>query len=155
MGKIKEIILDDGLRILPRPDYISYEQIQECLTKAHSTNLKTCLVYSTASQSVEKLKEKLINAETFVVLNSNDSVVATASIQFRTINHWYCQGGEIGLQKLDGVLPEYAGKGIGQLLMWVRKIAAMEHNVKLIVTDSAEDNIAVKKLALKNGFKNS
>ena len=29
MGIIKEIILENGIRIIPKPDYVSYSDIQE------------------------------------------------------------------------------------------------------------------------------
>lgn len=40
MGLIKEIILENGIRIIPKPDYVSYSDIQKCLSKAHAVNEK-------------------------------------------------------------------------------------------------------------------
>lgn len=40
MGLIKEIIFENGIRIIPKPDYVSYSDIQECLSKAHAVNEK-------------------------------------------------------------------------------------------------------------------
>lgn len=43
-------------------------------------------------------------------------VVATASVQFRKINHWYLNG-DIALLKLVGVLPEYLGRNLALLII--------------------------------------
>ena len=55
MGIIKEIILENGIRIIPKPDYVSYSDIQECLSKAHAVNEKKGLIYATQNQTVNTL----------------------------------------------------------------------------------------------------
>lgn len=55
MGLIKEIILENSIRIIPKPDYVSYSDIQECLSKAHAVNEKNGLIYATQNQTVNTL----------------------------------------------------------------------------------------------------
>lgn len=153
MGIIKEVVLEDGIRIMPKPEFISYEDIQNCLTKAHEINAKKGLFYATQSQTVEKLKEKLKDSVTYVAINEKNQVVATASLQFRKINHWY-HNGDIGLLKLVGVLPEYSGKKLALLLLLLlRRFEAQTRGIEVVVSDSAEENIAIRNLYLNNGFK--
>lgn len=153
MSKIKELILEDGIRIMPKPDSISYEEIQECLNKAHSINEKRGLIYATQNQTIEKLKEKLQNAVTYIAVNSDNKIIATASIQFRKINHWY-HNGNIGLLKLLGVSPEYSGRKLALLLLLLlRGFEAKTRKIEVIVSDSAEENISIRNLYLNNGFK--
>lgn len=149
---INELVLENGIRILKKPEYVTYEQIQECLDKAHEVNIKKGLVYATKGQSVEKLIEKLKNAITYVALTPDNHVVATASVQFRSINHWY-QNGEIGLLKLVGVLPEYSGLKLATFLLLIRRIEVQSRKIEVMVTDSAEENMAIRNLYLQNGFK--
>lgn len=151
MSSIKELITDDGIRIMPKPDFVTYEQIQECLNKAHQVNEQKGLVYATAHQSVDTLKEKLKDAVTYVALNTENQVVATASVQFRQISHWYHKG-DIALLKLAGVLPEYSGRNLALLLL-LRGFETKRRRVEVMVTDSAEGNIAIRKLYLGCGFK--
>lgn len=92
MSNIQELVIDGGIRIMPKPDFVTYEQIQECLNKAHQVNSIKGLVYATAHQTVEDLKAKLKDAVTYVALNSENQVVTTASVQFRKISHWYHNG---------------------------------------------------------------
>ena len=149
---IKELVLENGIRIVKKPDYITYEQIQECLDKAHEVNVKKGLNYATQGQSVEKLVEKLKNAVTYVALTPENKVVATASIQFRKINHWY-HSGDIGLLKLVGVLPEYSGFKLATLLLLLRRFEVQSREIEVMVSDSAEANMAIRNMYLHNGFK--
>lgn len=148
---IKELVLENGIRILKKPDYITYEQIQECLDKAHEVNTKKGLNYATQGQSVEKLVEKLKDAVTYVALTPDNKVVATASVQFRKINHWY-HNGDIGLLKLIGVLPEYSGFKLATLLLFLLRLKVQFKKVEVLVSDSAEANLAIRNLYLHNGF---
>lgn len=149
---IKELVLESGIRIVKRPDYITYEQIQECLDKAHEVNAKKGLNYATKGQSMEKLVEKLKDAVTYVALTPDNKVVATASVQFRKINHWY-HNGDIGLLKLIGVLPEYSGFKLATLLLFLLRLEVQSRYVEVMVSDSAEANLAIRNLYLHNGFK--
>lgn len=56
-----------------------------------------------------------------MAITPNNKVIATASVQFRSINHWY-HNGEIGLLKLVGVLPEYSGLKLATLLLLITHI---------------------------------
>lgn len=144
--------MENGIRIVKKPDYITYEQIQECLDKAHEVNAKKGLNYATQGQSVEKLIEKLKDSVTYVALTPDNEVVATASVQFRKINHWY-HNGDIGLLKLVGVLPEYSGLKLATLLLLLlRRFEVQARKVEVMVSDSAEANIAIRNLYLHNGF---
>lgn len=149
---IKELVLENGIRIVKKPDYITYEQIQECLDKAHEVNAKKGLNYATKGQSMEKLVEKLKNAVTYVALTPDNKVVATASVQFRKINHWY-HNGDIGLLKLIGVLPEYSGFKLATLLLFLLRLEGQSRYIEVMVSDSAEANLAIRNLYLHNGFK--
>lgn len=153
MGIIKEIILENGIRIIPKPDYVSYSDIQECLSKAHAVNEKKGLIYATQNQTVNTLIEKLKDSITYVALTPENKVIATASVQFRKINYWY-HNGDIGLLKLLGVLPEYSGMKLALLLMLlIQHFEVKSRGIEVLVSDSAEENVPIRNLFLNNGFK--
>ena len=150
--EIKEVIMGKGIRIVKKPDYIQYEHLQECLDKAHEVNLKKGLVYATNGQTIDTLIEKLKDSVTYVALTPDNMVVATASVQFRKISHWY-HNGEIGLIKLVGVLPEYSGLGIARILLVLLITEVKFRKIEVCVSDSAEANVAMRHLFIHNGFK--
>lgn len=138
---------------------ISYEQIQRLLNIAHQENSKHGLVYATANQTVDKLVAKIGNGICIVALRNNDAgkqeLVATCTLEERILKYWYI-GEDIGtilLLKLVGVHPDCKGMGIGRKLMEYCFDYAKEHHYKMIVTDSAEENRAFRKLMNRSGFK--
>ena len=127
-----------------------WRDVQDVLDKAHETNMKNALLYATYNQPVSKLKEKTRNSVCLVVF-VDGSLAATGSVQFMNINYWY-HSGKIGLLKLLAVSPEYRGLKLSDLIVKAIKRVSAENNIDVIVSDSAESNLAIKNLYLKNNF---
>lgn len=138
--------------MLYKPYYVTWVDIQNLLAESHKTNINAGLIYATATQSVEKLKEKCSNADVLVVLEG-DRLLGTGTIQYRNINHWY-HSGFIGLLKQIATSQTKQGSGIGFLLFEELLRRAQCTNKELVVViDSAEQNIGIEKLSLNSGFK--
>ena len=140
-----------GISVMQKPYYVTWSEIQSLLNAAHEDNYRKGLKYATYNQPVSKLKEKVHNGVCFVGIKDSQ-LVATATIQYRNLNYWY-HNGFIGLLKLLGISPEYRGLGLGSVLLNVRTEHSAKQNVKVLVSDSAEKNLAVRHLYLKHGFK--
>ncbi len=138
--------------IQEKPDYISYEMIQEVLKKAHEANSEEGLVYATASQSVESLKEKIGDNSNCYVALVNDKLAGTETVSFREIDYWYYKG-KVAIIKLLGIGPDFKGKKIGSSLVKACVDKAHDNNYQVIISDSAEHNIALKQLLFKFCFK--
>lgn len=134
----------------PRPYWVTWKQLQQLLNKAHETNMQKGMVYATYNQSVDKLKEKCINSVVLVVWVDGE-LAGTCTVQFRTINHWYHQG-NIGLLKLLAVLPDYRNCRLASLLTKEVLRLSQLKGVEIVVSDSAEQNKAVQRLFLSEGF---
>lgn len=139
------------VKFMQRPYWVQWKDIQTILNKAHKTNISKGLVYATYNQNLAKLREKTKNSICLVAF-VNDELAATATVQFRTINHWY-HSGEIGLLKLLSVVPEYRGYKLASSLLKLRLILAERMQVPVVVSDSAEENTAIRHLYLSEGFK--
>lgn len=139
------------VKIMQKPYWVLWKDIQLILNEAHQTNISQGLVYATYNQSIAKLREKTKNSICLVAF-VDDKLAATATVQFRSINHWY-HSGEIGLLKLLGVTPTYRGYGLASLLTRSRLALSANKKVLVVVTDSAEQNVAVRHLYLSEGFK--
>ena len=140
-----------SFKIVPKPHFISYLQIQDLLNKAHQENEKKNLKYATSGQDINTLKQKLQNAVCLVALTNDNRLIGTASIQFRKIYYWY-HNGDIGLLKLLAVDPQYHGNKIADKLVKERIEIAKKHDIQVVVSDSAEQNEIVRHLLLSNGF---
>lgn len=147
------------IEIKAKDEYVSYEQIQKLLNMAHENNNKHGLAYATANQTVEKLIAKIGKGICFVAIQNddygNEQLVGTCTLEERTLNYWYIgeDTGTILLLKLVGVHPDCKGMGIGRKMIEFCLDYAKEHHYKMIVTDSAEENHAFRKLMNHSGFK--
>ena len=142
---------EKNIKLMYKPYWITWNDIQNVLNKAHETNVSQGLIYATYNQSVSRLKEKTKNSICLVAF-VNDVLAATGTVQFRSINHWY-HSGEIGLLKLLGVIPEYRGYKLASLLTKTILFLSENKPVYIVVSDSAENNVAIKNLYLSEGFK--
>ncbi len=142
--------MSDGLRIVQKPDSVSYEALQDLLHRAHESNKKAGMYYSTADQSPQTLKEKLKDAVTYVALDG-ERLVGTESVQFRSLHYWY-HNGQVGMLKLGGVDPDYKGGHVFTRLITACKEYAWEQGMDICVTDTSEDNVIVRHLLEKLGY---
>ena len=137
---------------------ISYDSIQNLLNIAHEENKKQGLLYATANQSVDKLIAKIGDGVCFIALdneNDNLTLVGTCTLEKRNLNYWYVNSVDepLLLLKLVGVHPGWKKKGVGKKLIDSCIDYAYRNHYKMIVTDSAEENHAFRKLVNNCGFK--
>lgn len=139
-------------RIIEKPDFISWEQIQALLTRSHSTNASKNLHYATATQSTETLMKKVQGGVCFVaLLEGTDQLIGTASITTIQQKYWYNHG-PAGLVKLMGVDPDFRGLHLSDALLQRCMEYAKAKQLPVMVTDSAEQNTAIRHLFTKHGF---
>lgn len=146
-----DVINGKQVKIMQKPYWVLWKDIQRILNEAHQTNISQGIYYATYNQSLAKLREKTKNSICLVAF-VNDELAATATVQFRTINYWY-HSGEIGLLKLLAVTPVYRGYRLASLLTKSILILSAKMQVPVVVSDSAEQNEAVKHLYITEGFK--
>lgn len=132
-------------------DAISLDDIQKVISKAHNDNIKKGLIYATATQTTEKLKEKIGDGVCFIA-KENEKLIGTATVCTRDINYWYYHG-IVALIKLVAVDPDSKHSKVGTRLIEVCIRQAKENSINVVVTDSAEENIIFRKLANRCGFK--
>ncbi len=142
---MEEIIIKE------KDDSVSFEAIQELLNAAHKSNEEKGLKYATANQSVEKLKSKIGEGDVCFTAMLGDVLVGTVTISFRELNYWYHKG-EVCIIKLLGVSPEYKGRHISSRLIEKCIECAEEKGRRVIVADSAEQNVIIRSLLYKYGF---
>lgn len=136
---------------------VSFEEIQALLNLAHESNARKGLQYATANQSVETLIKKIGQGVCFVARTSSatkSELVGTCSLEERTLDYWYLGANpeKVLLLKLVGVHPEFRGVNVGGRLLEKCVEFARTNGYKMIVTDSAEENVAFRKLTERFGF---
>lgn len=139
-------------RIIEKPDFISFEQIQALLARSHSTNATKNLHYATATQTTETLIKKIQGGVCYVaLLEGSDQLIGTVSVTQIQQNYWYNHG-PAALVKLMGVDPDFRGMHISDKLLNACMDWAKAQGIPVMVTDSAEQNTAIRHLFTKHGF---
>lgn len=139
------------IRILPKPENISFEDIRNLLQRAHATNREVGLYYNTPNQTARELEQRIQNGGVCMVAMDGDKLVGTGSLDFRQVNRWYYRGMMAHFQ-MDGVLPEYRGRKLGKRLIDARMDYVREKGVKAMYFTSAEKNLVLYALYKKYGF---
>ena len=127
----------DRIRVIPKSEGCTYEDIQSLLHIAHQSNKENGLIYASADQSVDKLIEKIGSGICLTAITENGLLVGTVTLSDKYIDYWYYRGNVL-LLKLVGVHPDYRGKNIGSLLIEECIKIAKEKECKILVSDSAE-----------------
>ena len=141
------------VRCVKQNDYITGKQIAELIRNAHSVNQKINLLYGTRNVTGSQIDEKICSdkSEVFVAI-SGDKIIGTGTVTIRKCDKWFfsCEAAYIELAAVD---PTQRGQHIFQKILdaqfkWISKL-----DLNLIYSVSAEENISMKKIFLKNGFK--
>lgn len=143
---------NDNIVIIEKPETVSYESIQTLLHTAHESNASMGLMYGTANQSVEQLKKTLSNNAVCIVALDGDKLIATGTVEFREKRVLF-KTFKIACLGLAGVLPEYKGFHIANKVLDKRMEIAAQKGYKYMYASSAEDNIIIRNMLLKRGFK--
>ena len=139
------------IQFMQKPDWVSWADIKECMTKAHETNKKKGIVMQNQSMSAEELGDNLKNAYCFVALHNN-RVVGTCSFVIKKVNMWWAKGNVIYTFAL-AIIPDYQGTDVYFGLQDLRMSYIKETGIRIMMSDTAESNIIAQKLNIKKGAK--
>ena len=146
---------ESEIKIIEKPDSISWDRLHEVLWAAHEQNRKEGMVMKTSLLSGEELRDRIsrntISWKTYVLMDE-DNVVGTGSISVRKKKAWYVDG-KVAYYLCAGVLPDYAGKGLYKMLTWVREEYGKSEGCKLIYFDTPENNRKQLETYRRHGFR--
>lgn len=141
------------IQVIEKPDYISWEEIHNVLWLAHEKNREKGMVMRYPSLTGEELEKKIgKNGQTFVALDG-DVVVGTCSYKLVQRNNWYTKGKKTAYFLMTSVLPEYQGSNVYFKLVKYRLKFIEDINIEVAYMDTAENNIIMQKILLKQGYK--
>ncbi|MBR1541231.1 MAG: GNAT family N-acetyltransferase [Bacteroidaceae bacterium] len=139
------------IRIMKKPDWVSWDNVQECQRKAHEVNRKKGVDMNCSHLTGEQLKKDVGDGICFVALDGK-TVVGTCSYKNSSIKRWWCKGNSAYLC-MDAVIPEYQGLKIYSQLCEVRN-ESIEKDARAttIWINTAEKNTKLQQIYLKNGY---
>lgn len=140
------------IQIIEKPDWVSWEDIKQCLYEAHAANRLKGINMAHYQWPIEKFITTIgENGRMFVALDG-EKLVGVAAVCDKTGNSWYAQG-KFAYMGFAGVLPEYKNRGIYNELVKVREDFAMQRGYMTLTFDTHQKNKVIQNRALKNGYR--
>jgi len=143
----------EEIKVLVKPDSVSWEDIHELLMAAHKKNIAKGMAMKIPQLSGEELEKRLGDKGRCFVALAGDKLVGTTSVRFYKGRRWYDKDQYVAHSMLSAILPKYQGIGIADDLNALRDDYIREVGATMIQADTAEDNVIVLKNARRNGFK--
>lgn len=142
---------DQTIIYTKKPDWISWDAVQLCQSKAHEKNIKKGLKMHCTELTGEELEKSLKGGICYVALKGNQ-VVGTCSLVIQDYT-WFFGKKRVGYLAMAGVLPEYQGTDVFFELQKLREKDIEEQKVEILYFDTAESNVLVRKMGEMQGFK--
>ena len=140
-----------SIEIIEKPEWVSWEDIQECLFKSHAVNRSKGIFMTHYLWSAERIQESLGKNGKMLVALDGDKLVGTAAIGVKRGKTWFVNG-QYAYMCFAGVLPEYAGLGIYKGLTKKREELAKTMGFNVLLLDTHSNNKRIQTIAKKNGY---
>lgn len=146
----------EKIRVIEKPDWVSWEHVAECIHVGQATNNKKGFDmefgHYTAEQLRDNIKGKNGEGYTFVALNEQNKVVGTVSLRVDTISKWWHKG-RCGYHCEGATLPEYRGTDVYFDLHKLLDEKEDEIGIDVIWGSTSEKNLDVIKIHKKLKWK--
>lgn len=140
------------IKIIEKPESVSWETIRDVLQQAHQVHFDAGLVMYTTTLTAEQLETRIKKNGVCYVAMDGDQVVGTGSIRIMDFHRWYCNGSAAEFTML-GVLPSYQGRHIGTELTKAREEEVKRRGIGTICFDTAERNTRKIQMSLKDQYR--
>lgn len=143
----------EDIKVMPKPDWVSYDDIHELLAAAHKKNYEKGIVLTYSLMTGDQIKEKLGNEGQCWVAMDGDKLVGTTSVTFFQGKNWWNKGKKVAHGCFTGILNQYQGIGILDDLNALKYEYTIAHGADMNQGDTAEDNHTMLRVLGKDGYK--
>lgn len=144
--------MNKDIQIIEKPDWVSWDDIKQCLYTAHATNRANGINMAHYQWPAEQIKESLGKNGVMLVAIDDKIVVGTAAIAEKERNTWYING-RYAYMCFASVLPDYNGQGIYKALIKKREEIARALDYNVLYIDTHYKNEKIINISKKNGYK--
>jgi len=144
--------MSEGIQIIEKPDWVSWDDIKRCLNDAHAINRAKGINMTHYQWPADKIRDSLGENGVMLVALDGGKVVATAAIAEKKGKVWYTTDSYAYLCFV-GVHPSYSGKGLyHSLTKKIEEIARLK-GLKVLVFDTHKNNKIMQNASKKNGYR--
>ncbi len=141
------------IKIMQKPDWVSWDDIHELLLEAHKKNIKNGIVLKNAQIPGQEIKKRLGEDGMCWVAYNGDKLVGTHSVSFFMGKNWWNKGKKVAHGCFTGILKEYQGIGILDEFYKKSRDYSIEKGAYISEGDTAENNRIMRKILEKGGSK--
>ncbi|MCH5221522.1 MAG: GNAT family N-acetyltransferase [Muribaculaceae bacterium] len=138
--------------ITEKPDWVSWDDIKQCLVDAHAVNRAKGIETSLYKWPTDKIQQSIEPYGVMLVALDNGKVVGTAALRVKHSKRWFAKG-RYAYLCFWAVLPEYNGLGIHTELVRKSEEIAKQRNYSVFVFDTNEHNKKVINKSRANGYR--
>lgn len=143
----------DEIKIVDKPDWISWDDIHEVIWKSHSVNRIKGVYMKNAEISGGIIQDKIEkNSGKMYIALVNKNLIGTAAVYIKNVSLW-CWQGKCAYCCFASVLPEYRGYGIYKLLSSMREKEVRAMGFNCMIFNTHEHNKRIIDVNIKNGYK--
>ena len=143
----------DEIRMMEKPEWVSWNDMHELLLAAHKKNIEKGVVMQTTTMTDDDIEKYLGEDGKCFVAFCGDALVGTTSVRVSKGDRWYDKDMIVAKGTMSAILPEYQGLGLLEDMNVLRDRYIAENGVQLLEGDTPEENVLVRKLVTKKGFK--
>lgn len=142
----------EEIKVIPKPDWVSWEDIHQLLLKANITNEKRGFSVAGLTCTPEELEKQMENGMCVVALHG-DKLVGVSACSFNCVQRWYNKKEKSARKFITGILKSYQGCGVLGEIDKVLDSYIKNSGCGFIVASTAVMNTAVRKKAQLSGYK--
>lgn len=143
----------EEIKVMVKPDWVSWDDIHELLLAAHKKNIEKGVVMNTTTMTGEGIKNYLGESGRCFVALCGDKLIGTTSVKIAVGKNWFDKGKTVAKGTMSAILKQYQGLGILEEMNELRDQYVAENGVQMLEGDTAEDNVIMRKIIARKGFK--
>ena len=143
----------EEIRVMEKPDWVSWDDIHKLLMAAHKKNIEKGIVMKYPQMPGEEIKKKLGDEGMCWVALCGDKLVGTTSVTFFQGKSWWNKNQKVAHGCFTGIIKEYQGIGITEEFNKRYREYIIQKGVYITEGDTAESNRIMRKIVENNGHK--
>lgn len=140
------------IQYMLKPEWVTWADIKQCMILAHEVNRKKGVVMQNQFMNIEEFEDYFKDTYCFVALKDKE-VIGTMSFRIQTCHHWWARGQKVIYNCADAIIPEYQGTDVYLDLRALREKYIKETGIRIIQSDTAENNKAILRISARKGGK--
>jgi len=141
----------DNIQIIEKPDWVTWDDIKQCLVEAHAVNRAKGINMSHYQWDANNIGGYIEESGVIFIALDSGKVVGTLGIKERQGNYWFVKG-RYGYLCFGSLLPNYQGLGIYKKLNEACEEYARSNNLNVVVLDTHSKNKHMHAISKRGGY---